>query len=159
MRVLGSDNDDGWQATTIRRDRRDAVDIKTSQGEGGALRIARTLDLWLVGLALPLFLIAGLPMLGWVVGAGVWVVQRLVQAYFRSRVAKMTEPRRVAGTLVVSTLIRAWGSAAVVLAVGISDERIGLSAVVMIVALFSVYFAGSLWERYVEVGPGKRGRR
>ena len=67
----------------------------------------------------------------------------------------MDEPRRVAGTIVISTLIRAWGSAVAVLVVGIrSSEQVGLSAVVMIVALFSVYFAGSLWERYVEMDTG-----
>ena len=126
--------------------------LKTSKR--GSLRVAQTIDLWLIGLALPLFLVAGLPILGWVTGAGIWIAQRLVQAYFRRRVSSMDEPRRVTGTIVISTMIRAWGSAAVVLAVGIRDEQVGLSAVVMIVALFSVYFAGSLWERYVEMGPG-----
>ncbi len=126
--------------------------------KGGTLRIAKTIDLWLVGLALPFFLVAGLPILGWVTAAGIWIAQRLVQAYFRKRVSSMDEPRRVTGTIVISTMIRAWGSAAVVLAVGIRDEQVGLSAVVMIMALFSVYFAGSLWERYVEMGPGSGGK-
>ncbi len=131
--------------------------LKTS--EGGSLRVARTLDLWLAGLALPLFLVAGLPILGWVAGAGIWIGQRLVQVYFRRRVSNMDEPRRVAGTIVISTLIRAWGSAVAVLVVGIrSSEQVGLSAVVMIVALFSVYFAGSLWERYVEMDTGSGGQ-
>ena len=130
--------------------------LKTSKG--GKLRIAQTVDLWLVGLALPFFLVAGLPILGWVTGAGIWIAQRLVQAFFRKRVSSMDEPRRVTGTIVISTMIRAWGSAAVVLAVGIRDEQVGLSAVVMIVALFSVYFAGSLWERYVEMDTGSGGK-
>lgn len=129
--------------------------IKTS--EGGALRISRTLDIWLAGITLPVFLIAGLPVLGWLVGAGVWIVQRLVQAYFRKRVSEMTEPRRVAGTIIVSTLLRGWGLAAVVLIVGLNNEKIGLSAAILVVALFSVYFGGSLWERYVEtVSEGER---
>ncbi len=126
--------------------------LKTSEG-GGALRIARTADLWLVVLALPVFLFSDLPILGWVVAASIWIGQRLVQAYFRRRTAQMTEPRRIAGTLILSTLVRGWGSGAAVLVVGINNERVGLSAAVMIVALFSVYFGGSIWERFVENAP------
>ena len=39
----------------------------------------RYLDFAALALALPLFLLAGLPMAGYIAGGGAWIVQRVVQ--------------------------------------------------------------------------------
>lgn len=111
-------------------------------------RLARTLDLWVAGLALPVFVVAGLPLAGWVAGAGIWFVQRLIQGVLQARVDRSGDPRTTVGLLAGGAILRGMLTAGAVLAVGLlADDRTGLSAVVLILVLFTVYFAQRLWER------------
>ena len=59
------------------------------------LTLLRCLDLLVLALALPLFLIAGLPMLGYAAIAAAWLAQRGVNA-FATRRAVATGDRRAA---------------------------------------------------------------
>lgn len=104
-------------------------------------------DLMAAVLAAPIFAIAGWPLLGWLVGSLAWLAQRLVQALFAKRVAIEREPRKVAGLMVGSMLLRGWCVAAVVLIAGIVERTVGLSAAILIAAIFSVYFATNMLER------------
>src|SRR4051794_13557619 len=47
--------------------------------EPGALRVLRHLDLVVMAVALPIFLAAGLPLLGWAAASGAWLAQRAIQ--------------------------------------------------------------------------------
>ncbi len=51
----------------------------------GISAVLRNLDLLALALALPVFLAAGWPMLGYLVAAVAWIAQRLVYAYAESR--------------------------------------------------------------------------
>lgn len=143
----GENNDDGWQAI----------------GElfMTRLRFMRAVDFWAVVLTLPLFAAAGWPLLGWLAGALIWLGQRIVQVIFRQRIARAQEPRKIVGLIAGSTMVRGWGAAIAVLVVGIVSERVGLSAALMIVGLFTVYFAASLLQRLMagaDLRPGGEGR-
>jgi hypothetical protein len=117
-----------------------------------ALRYA---DLIALALALPVFALAGLPLGGWALGAGVWLAQRALQLLFESRVRRTDDPKAVVGYTAGGAIARGWLAAVAVLAIGIlAGDEVGLSAVVLILALFSVYFAARLLGRAREHGAG-----
>ncbi len=67
----------------------------SSGAEGGRLgQIARYADLVLLALALPVFLLAGLPIVGYLAVAAGWLAQRAVQHWAGSRMTEADGPRR-----------------------------------------------------------------
>lgn len=84
-------------------------------------------------------------MLGFAVGAGTWIVQRLVQLYATKRAnAELAAGNRqkAMGIIAATTLGRVWLMATAVLLVGLLAEReAGLAAAVLVLALFTVTFA------------------
>jgi hypothetical protein len=108
--------------------------------------VLRFADLALLAIALPVFVLADLPLLGYAVAAGAWIVQRAVQAWAAGRVVRdlaAGERRSAIGVTAGATLGRVWLVTASVLAVGlIADREDGLAAAVLSAALFTVYFAG-----------------
>ena len=118
--------------------------------EAGALRY---LGLAALALALPVFLVAGLPVAGWLLGAGVWLAQRALQLLFASRLRRTDDPRAVVGYEAGGAIARGWLAALAILVVGIlAGEEVGLSAVVLVLVLFSIYFAGRVVERASQQG-------
>jgi hypothetical protein len=107
-----------------------------------ALRYA---DLGLLILALPIFLLAGLPMLGYAALAVAWLVQHALYAYAERSAAaslKSGDRRRALGTIGFATLGRVWVVTGTILAVGLLGEREdGLAAAVLALALVTVHFA------------------
>ena len=101
-----------------------------------ALRYA---DLMLLAFALPLFLLAGLPMAGYGVAAAVWLAQRGIRAVLNRRARSSTDPRTVAGLMVASMVGRGWLVAGAIFVVGLSDNDAGLAAAVLCIVLFSLY--------------------
>jgi hypothetical protein len=126
--------------------------LSTSEPMG--LRALRYVDLILLALALPLFLVAGLPMAGYAVGAGAWIAQRLIRSFLHGRAAASDEPRTVAGLLVTSMLVRGWLVALAVFGVGLSDNTAGLCAAVLCLLLFSVYLTTQMAMRPFERDGG-----
>ena len=61
------------------------------------LRVLRYLDLCVLVLALPIFIAAGLPLLGWAGAAVGWTLQRVIQAAIERRARASDDPRTVAG--------------------------------------------------------------
>ncbi len=119
------------------------------------LTSVRYLDLFLVALALPIFLVAGLPLAGWAVGGGAWVAQRALQEYLDRRASASNDPRTVVGLLAGSMIARGWFVAIAVFLVGLSDNEAGLAAAVLVIALFTVYFTVRMILRPFETdAPG-----
>lgn len=114
------------------------------------LTSVRYLDLLLVVLALPVFLAAGLPLNGWAVGGGAWVAQRALQTYLDRRAGASKNPRTVVGLLAGSMIARGWLVAIAVLLVGLSDNEAGLAAAVLVIVLFTFYFAVRMILRSVD---------
>lgn len=104
------------------------------------LTFARYIDLFLVALALPVFVAAGLPLAGWAVGGGAWVAQRGLQEYLERRAGASKDPRAVVGLLAGSMIARGWFVAIAVFLVGLNDNEAGLAAAVLVIALFTIYF-------------------
>ncbi len=101
-------------------------------------------DLLLLAVALAVFLLGGLPLLGYTVAAAAWLVQRGIQtlAGRRAQAELVAGNRQKAmGIIAATTLGRVWLMATAVLLVGLSDREAGLSAAVLVLVLFTVSFA------------------
>ena len=107
----------------------------------------RYLDLVLLAIALPVFLLAGLPMLGYAAGAAAWLVQRGLQLWLNRRAAAADDPRTVVGIAAGSMIGRGWLVALTIFAAGLKDEDAGLAAAVLVIVLFTAYFTVSMIMR------------
>jgi len=119
-------------------------------GASEAMRVVRYLDLALLALALPVFLLAGLPLLGWGAMALAWSVQRAISTYVTRRAAASRDPRTVAGLLTGSMIGRAWLIALTIFGVGLAERKAGLSAAVLAIALLTIYIALQMTTRPFE---------
>ena len=107
----------------------------------------RYLDIVILILALPVFLAADLPMLGYAAGAGAWLVQRAIQIVLNRKMAATKDPRTVVGIAAASMIGRAWLVALTIFAAGLQDNDAGLSAAVLVIVLFTAYFTVSMIMR------------
>ncbi|HET6999080.1 MAG TPA: hypothetical protein VFI03_10870 [Solirubrobacterales bacterium] len=101
-------------------------------------------DLLLLAAALAVFLLAGLPMLGYAVGAAAWLAQRGIQmvAAKRSQAElKAGNRQKAMGIVAATTLGRVWLMSTAVLLVGLAEREAGLAAAVLVLVLFTVSFA------------------
>jgi hypothetical protein len=102
----------------------------------------RFLDVGLIILGLPFVAVAGLPVLGYVVGAGAWIVQRIVGELVERRARAAEDPRTEIGLTVASIIARAWVVGLAIVAVGTAGSRDdGAMAAATVLAAFSIYFA------------------
>jgi hypothetical protein len=104
----------------------------------------RYLDLVVVVIALPVFLLAGFPIAGWGAASGAWILQRLINHWTTRRAQRSKDVRATVGILTGSMIGRGWLVALSILAVGLADNDAGLAAAVLVVVLFTVYFTASL---------------
>ncbi len=108
-------------------------------------------DLLALAAALPVFLLGGFPMLGYAVGAAVWLAQRGIQMIAARRAQEELargERQRAMGIVAGSGLGRVWLMAATVLVVGLAVERqAGLAAAVLVVVLFTISMAAQGWHQ------------
>jgi len=109
--------------------------------------LIRYFDLVLLVVALPVFLIGGLPMLGSAAGARAWLVQRGLQISLNRKAAAAAAPRVTVGIAAGSMIGRAWLVALTIFAAGLTDEDAGLAAAVLVIVLFTAYFTVSMIMR------------
>jgi hypothetical protein len=113
--------------------------------------VVRYLDLVVLLLALPLFLLAELPLAAYAVGGGAWIVQRIVQVLMQRRAEASDDPRVVAGWTAGSMIARGWFCALAIFGVGLAaGDEAGLSAALLVIALFTVYFVVRMILRPLE---------
>jgi uncharacterized membrane protein YkgB len=101
-------------------------------------------DLLVLAAALAVFLLGGLPMLGYAVGAAAWLAQRGIQTLATRRAnTELTAGNRqkAMGIVAATTLGRVWLMATVVLLVGLAEREAGLASAVLVLVLFTVSFA------------------
>ncbi|MFL5907837.1 MAG: hypothetical protein ACJ75Z_09620 [Solirubrobacterales bacterium] len=120
----------------------------------------RYLDLVLLVAALPVFVVASLPIAGYVVIACVWVAQHAIELTAERAAARAVAEgnRRAAmGWIGATTLARVWIIALAVLLVGlVSSKEAGLAAAVLAAVLFTVHFGARLLRRLLEPESGGR---
>jgi hypothetical protein len=106
--------------------------------------LPKYVDPLLLAAALAVFLVGDFPLLGYVVGAAVWIVQRLVQVFATRRAnAELLAGNRqkAMGIVAATTLGRVWLMATAVLVVGlVAEKEDGLAAAVMVLVLFTITF-------------------
>ena len=108
------------------------------------MALLRWLDLVLLAGALPVFVVGDLPLAGYAVGAGAWVVQRAIDALVQRRAKASDDPRTVVGLTTASMIGRGWLVAGAILAVGLGDRDAGLAASILVILVFTVYFTAQL---------------
>jgi hypothetical protein len=115
------------------------------------LAVLRYLDVIVVVLAAPFVVLTGLPVLGYVVGAAAWIVQRLVAAVVEARMRRESDIRAQVGLGLGSSLGRAWLVGLTILAVGLAGAREdGVMAAVLVLVAYTVYLVTSLALRPFE---------
>jgi hypothetical protein len=105
--------------------------------------VLRYADLGLLAAALPVFLVAGFPMAGYVTTAAAWIVQHLVVRWSQSRATdalRRGDRKAAMGVVGISMVGRLWIVTLPILVVGIAvSEDAGLAAAVLAVALVTVH--------------------
>jgi hypothetical protein len=114
------------------------------------LRMLRYLDLAILAIALPVFIAADLPLLGWAGVTGAWLVQRALQAIVNTRARRAESPGTVAGLLTASMIARGWLVAGTIFVVGLSEREAGLAGAILAVTAFTFYFMGQMLVRPFE---------
>jgi hypothetical protein len=108
----------------------------------------RYVDLVLLAAALPVFILADLPMTAYIVVALVWLAQHGVELLTDRavrRAAARGDRRAAMGWVGATTLGRVWTIALAVLLVGVLDSKdAGLAAAVLAAVLFTVHLGGRL---------------
>ncbi len=104
-------------------------------------------DLALIALALPVFLIAGLPLLGWAGASIGWTGQRIIQALVESKAAKTEDTKSFFQLMAGSIIGRTWFLVISIMTVGLINDQAGLTAAVMSAILFTAYLVITLVTR------------
>ena len=114
------------------------------------LFLLRYLDFAVLLLALPIFVAADLPLLGWLGAAVGWTLQRLIQHAIEQRARASDDPRTVAGLLTASMIARGWLVAGSIFVVGLAEREAGLAAAILSITLFTFYFTSQMLTRPFE---------
>jgi hypothetical protein len=115
------------------------------------VRVLRNVDVPALALALVIFLAAGLPIAGWLAGAGAWALQRLISEFVVRKAEASMDPRTKVGLLAGSMIGRGWLVAGIILAVGLSNNEAGLSGAVLFLAVFTLQFTMTMAMRPFEI--------
>ncbi len=122
--------------------------------------LAKHADLAVLLLALPVFLLGGLPLAGYLVGAVAYVVQKAIKEVAERRAleiashsvgnrdrelsASIADMRKVAGLTAGSMIGRGWLTAGTIFGGWFAfgrDDDVGLAAALLVVVCFTVAFA------------------
>ncbi|MEA2291598.1 MAG: hypothetical protein QOF17_618 [Solirubrobacteraceae bacterium] len=115
------------------------------------LIVLRYLDVVLVVMAAPFVVLTGLPVLGYVVGAAAWIVQRLIGARVEAAMRRSQDIRTVVGLGLGASLGRSFLVGLTILAAGLAGARAdGAMAGILVLAAFTVYFVSALVLRPLE---------
>jgi hypothetical protein len=101
-------------------------------------------DLVVLAASLAVFLLGGLPMLGFAAGAAAWLAQRGIQVLAGRRAAAELAAgnrQRAMATVATTTLGRVWLMATAVLLAGLIEREAGLASGVLVAVLFTVSLA------------------
>ena len=115
----------------------------------------RYLDVVLVVLAAPFAILLGAPALGYLVGAAVWIVSRVLEAVLEAQ-ANRGDVRLAIGLRVGSMIGRVWIIGAAVLAVGLAaDREDGFTAALVCLVAYTIHLATALILRPLERNPNQ----
>jgi hypothetical protein len=105
----------------------------------------RFLDCLLVVAFLPFGLAAGLPAVGLVAGALLWIAQRALGQFIDARAARARDARSATAIAFTGVMGRPLLLALTILAVGLlGEKRDGLAAAILVLVAFTVYLVLSI---------------
>ena len=115
------------------------------------LVLFRWLDVVLVVLAAPFVVLMDLPVLGYAIGAIAWIANRAIGVGVEKLATGQQDVRRAVGMNLFALIARSWLVGLTILAVGLAGEREdGLTAAILVLAAFTLYFVTSLLLRSLE---------
>jgi hypothetical protein len=112
-----------------------------------SLRVLKNLDIVLLVCALPIFIGAGLPILGWIGGSAAYIAQRVIGELLNRSATMAEDVSGVLGVMVGGTIARGFLVALTIFGVGMIDNDAGASAGFLFLAAFTVYFTMALMLR------------
>jgi hypothetical protein len=134
-----------------------ALDGSDGAPGGRFAQLVRFADLVVLAAALPVFLLAGLPMLGYAVAAVAWLaasaIQLAAERHVKGSLARGNRNSAL-GAMAAATLGRVWLVALAILLVGLSDRESGLAAAVLAAVLVTVHLTGMAIGRLIASGEG-----
>ena len=119
-------------------------DDSRGAGPSRAERVLRYLDLAVIALALPVFLIAGLPLLGWIGATVGWTGQRMIQAALERKASQTDDPRGFFRLMAGSLIGRSWFLVLTIFATGLIEREAGLAAALLALVTFTTYLVVSV---------------
>lgn len=125
------------------------------------MNFTRYLDVWLLLATAPFVLIAGLPVLGYVLATVAWIITRAGSQLLQQRASQAGDARARAGLAVAGIMSRVWLVALAVVAARYAGGKAdGIMAAVTALAAFTVYFVMSFFNRgpMFETGGAPNGR-
>ena len=96
-----------------------------------------------VGLAMPVFVVAGWPLSGWLLAATLWLAGQAF-AWLLTRLPLGTGNLAAAGMRGIGTSFRAFAIGIPLVVATVSDERVGIAAALVYALAYSVELAVSL---------------
>ena len=103
--------------------------------------LLRYLDVVVVVLAAIPALALGAPMLGYALGGGAWILQRVIQANDQRLYAALREPRHQVGARLFEAFGRIWLLAAAIVVAAVAGHRAdGLTAALVVFVAYSIAF-------------------
>jgi hypothetical protein len=115
------------------------------------VNLFRLSDIVVVPLTAPVAVLLGAPALGTLVGAAMWVAQRLLELGLERKARSTDNVRMAVGLNLGGVVGRAWLVGLTILAVGTAGEREdGLAAAILVFIAFTLYFVNSLLARSLE---------
>jgi hypothetical protein len=114
------------------------------------LTVLKNLDLGVLVLALPVFLVGGFPMVAYAILAVAWVAQRLLQRFATARAVETGDRRAAIGVIGGMMVARIWLLGLSVLAAGLIEREAGVAAGLLAVALFTTFFVTLLIVKPLE---------
>jgi hypothetical protein len=123
-----------------------------------SVRVLRNVDVIALAVALVLFLVAGLPIVGWLAGAGAWAVQRGINELAIRKAERAEDVRTRVGLLAGSMIGRGWIVAGIIVAVGLGNHHAGLAAAILFLAVFTLQLTMTMAMRPYET-PARGGSK
>jgi hypothetical protein len=120
------------------------------------LRVLKNLDIVLLVCALPIFIGADLPILGWIGGSAAYVAQRVIGELLQRSANQAEDITGVMGVMVGGTIARGFFVALAIFGVGLIQGEAGAAAGFLFLAAFTVYFTMTLVLRPYTKGGGQK---
>jgi hypothetical protein len=104
------------------------------------LRVLRNVDLAVLAVAVPVWIAAQLPALGWIATTVAWIASRWFQSFVERRALAKGKRQAMLAARAASLLGRLYVVTIAVFIAGLVDRKSGLTGGVLAAGVFTVYF-------------------